>query len=370
MIQPCKVLLLIEMINDRIKDNSNILIPVETSTSVLELCLLIDSFWEEKNISYHLVFLSHQSQATLNAAKTMLEWMGEGVAQSFVSRDQAFDFRHLKCLSSLNELDELIGPKLVLSSFPSLDCGFAHDLLVLWGSQAGNTSNRNCILFPEKPAKGTIGSEIFEKWKSINSTKVKKVELSIAIQLKQKIPLQGEELDEYLEKEKSNKQEIEKTKKEEMIVPEIEEVESEEEEPEEGVLQTSYDTYVKDHANRKGFFKQAGQFKMYPVHETRNRVDDYGEVIDVNQFSKFEEAIDEAYMDVDNFLVQQREQVIEPIEVPSKYIQADHLLEIKCLVGYINFEGRIDGTSMENLIKQVGPRKLVKIINEVDCAWN
>ena len=173
----------VDMISDRIKENSNILIPVETSTRVLELCLFLDSFWEEKGISYHLVFLSHQSQATLNSAKTMLEWMGEGVAQSFVSRDQAFDFRHLKCLSSLNELDELIGPKLVLASFPTLDCGFSHDLLILWGSQVGASSNRNCILFPERPVKGTIANQIYEKWKSINSSKVKKVELSIPIQV-------------------------------------------------------------------------------------------------------------------------------------------------------------------------------------------
>ena len=172
-----------EMIADRIRDNANILIPVETSTRILELCLFLDAFWEEKNISYHLIFLSHQSQATLNAAKTMLEWMGEGVAQSFVSRDQAFDFRHMKCLSSLNELDELIGPKLVLSSFPSLECGFAHDLLILWGSQTGPSTNRNCILFPERPLPGTIGGQIYDKWKEINSNKVKKVELTIPIQV-------------------------------------------------------------------------------------------------------------------------------------------------------------------------------------------
>ena len=180
--------------------------------------------------------------------------------------------------------------------------------------------------------------------------------------MKRKIPLEGEELEEYLAIQKSKATEIEKTKKEEMIVPEVEESESEEEEPEEGVVQTSFDTYVKDQSNRKGFFKQAGQFKMFPVHEVRNRVDDYGEVIDITYFSKFQEAIDEEYMDIDNFLAGQREEVPEPPEVPAKYIQVDHMLEIKCLVGYINFEGRVDGTSMENLIKQVAPRKLVTLI--------
>ena len=62
---------------------------------------------------------------------------------------------------------------------------------------------------------------------------------------------------------------------------------------------------------------------------------------------------------MDNFLAARREESTEPAEAPAKYIAVDHILEIKCLVGYISFEGRVDGNSMENLIKQVAPRKLV-----------
>jgi cleavage and polyadenylation specificity factor subunit 2 len=59
-----------------------------------------------------------------------------------------------------------------------------------------------------------------------------------------------------------------------------------------------YDIYVKDHVTRKGFFKQSQAFRMYPVHEVRNRVDDYGEVFDHSAFTKFEQKVPE-----DDYLV-------------------------------------------------------------------
>ena len=54
----------------------------------------------------------------------------------------------------------------------------------------------------------------------------------------------------------------------------------------------SYDVYVKDQDfNRKSFFKQSQAFKMYPVHESTYKVDDYGEIIDHSIFSKFDQQI-------------------------------------------------------------------------------
>ena len=54
-----------------------------------------------------------------------------------------------------------------------------------------------------------------------------------------------------------------------------------------------YDIYVRDHVTRKGFFKQSQAFRMYPVYEVRNRVDEYGEVVDLSFYSKFEQKVPE-----------------------------------------------------------------------------
>lgn len=57
-----------------------------------------------------------------------------------------------------------------------------------------------------------------------------------------------------------------------------------------------YDIYVKDHVSRKGFFKQSQSFRMYPVIEARTRVDEYGEMLDLAAFSKFEQKVPEDYV--------------------------------------------------------------------------
>ena len=45
--------------------------------------------------------------------------------------------------------------------------------------------------------------------------------------------------------------------------------------------------------------------------------------------------------------------------IPSKYIIEDHALSLRCLVFYIDFEGKADYLSLQNIIQQIAPRKLV-----------
>lgn len=78
------------------------------------------------------------------------------------------------------------------------------------------------------------------------------------------------------------------------INSDIDDSDSDQEEGDNGPA--SFDIYVKDQTNRKGFFKQSQVFRMYPVHEVRHRVDEYGEIIDHSAFSKFEQKVMEEYM--------------------------------------------------------------------------
>ena len=44
---------------------------------------------------------------------------------------------------------------------------------------------------------------------------------------------------------------------------------------------------------------------------------------------------------------------------PSKYIIEELVLSLRCLVFYLDFEGKSDYLSLQNIIQQVAPRKLV-----------
>ena len=106
-----------------------------------------------------------------------------------------------------------------------------------------------------------------------------------------KIPLEGDELSEYLKAEELKKEE-------EKIAAEIakrnamEEDDSDLSEDEEGAKGAvskfhsfnQFDVYVKDTVRTGGFFKQHQNFRMFPCVDTRKKVDDYGEIIDPSSF--------------------------------------------------------------------------------------
>jgi cleavage and polyadenylation specificity factor subunit 2 len=344
---------LIDLLMTKLSQNANVLIPVETSTRVLELAHLLDHHWQEQRLTYHLLYVSHEAMPTIHSAKNMLEWMGDGVAQSFATRDQAFDFRFLKSFSSLKELDDMFGPKVVLTTFPSLECGYGHELMLMWGSNPNN-----CILFPQVPPLNTLGYELYDFWNTQSGDSVRLVNANYEKQMKlsRRVFLEGEELDEFLAQQDHPVEPVSAT----VVNPVAMELDDSDSEEEDGETLVSYDTFVKDQSNRKGFFKQS-TVKMYPVHETPFKVDEYGEVIDYSFFSKFQQKALDEYMDVDVKLAQLHK--VEEELGPFKYIESEQVLVVKCQIGFVDFQGRSDGLSMRNIIQQVAPRKLVLYVN-------
>jgi cleavage and polyadenylation specificity factor subunit 2 len=51
--------------------------------------------------------------------------------------------------------------------------------------------------------------------------------------------------------------------------------------------------------------------------------------------------------------------VEKEIKIPYKYFSSQVNVHLKCKVIYIDFEGRVDGNSIRNILPQVAPRKLV-----------
>lgn len=143
-----------------LESGSNVLIPIECTTRILELAYLLDQHWAFNRLaSYNLVFLTHQSAKTINLARSMLEWMGDGISQAFAARELPFDFKYLKTFHSIAELEALSGPKIVMASAPSMDFGFSQELMIEWSSEPQNT-----IILPDRGVPGTMGRHLFEYW--------------------------------------------------------------------------------------------------------------------------------------------------------------------------------------------------------------
>jgi cleavage and polyadenylation specificity factor subunit 2 len=137
--------------------------------------------------------------------------MNDKIVQSFeVGRYNPFDFKHIKLCRSLSELNQIQTPsknKLVLASTPDLQCGFARSLFVEWCENPKNT----IILTSRSSSTDTLANQLIE---NVNKK-------SISIEMKKRVRLEGEELDEYfriqIEKEKEKMEKIKKSKELESI---------------------------------------------------------------------------------------------------------------------------------------------------------
>lgn len=80
---------MLDTVMSTLRNDGNVLMPVDTAGRVLELMLLLEKHWSQNRLSYPLALLTPVAYNTLEFAKTQLEWMNEQVAKDFeVSRDR------------------------------------------------------------------------------------------------------------------------------------------------------------------------------------------------------------------------------------------------------------------------------------------
>ena len=155
--------------------------------------------------------MNNVSISVIEFAKSQVEWMNDKIVQSFeVGRYNPFDFKHIKLCRSLAELNQIQTPsknKLVLASTPDLQCGFARSLFVEWCENPKNS----IILTSRSSSTDTLANQLIE---NLNKK-------FISVEMKKRVKLEGDELDEYfrlqIEKEKEKMEKIKKSKELESI---------------------------------------------------------------------------------------------------------------------------------------------------------
>ncbi|CAG8971396.1 hypothetical protein HYALB_00006946 [Hymenoscyphus albidus] len=171
--------LLLDMIKSSVSKGGIVLIPTDSSARVLELAYLLEHAWRTESTNEDSPLLSAKPylaskniQATMRYARSMLEWMDEGIVREFEAvaggnqNKQAgdgdsklpsggpFEFKHLRLLERkgqidrvLNETDSLgrsIG-KVILASDTSLEWGFSKEVL-----RKICDDRRNLVILTEK----------------------------------------------------------------------------------------------------------------------------------------------------------------------------------------------------------------------------
>eukprot|EP00262_Sarcandra_glabra_P011101 TRINITY_DN26812_c0_g1_i1.p1 TRINITY_DN26812_c0_g1~~TRINITY_DN26812_c0_g1_i1.p1 ORF type:complete len:739 (+),score=139.59 TRINITY_DN26812_c0_g1_i1:133-2349(+) len=351
-----------------LRADGNVLLPVDTAGRVLELILTLEQYWTQHHLTYPIFFLTNVATSTIDYVKSFLEWMSDSIAKSFEhTRDNAFLLKHVTLIINKNELEKMPGPKVVLVSMASLEMGFSHDIFVEWATEV-----RNLVLFTERGQFATLARML----------QVDPPPKAVKVTMRKRVPLVGEELRAY-EEEQS------RIKKEEALKASL----SKEEDlkASHGPDVNSADPMVLDASKAHvpldvtsphiighrdifidGFIPPSTSVApMFPFFENSTEWDDFGEVINPDDYVSKEEDMDASMHviggDLDGKLDEASANLLLDSK-PSKVVSNEMTVQVKCQLVYMDFEGRSDGRSIKSILAHVAPLKLVLVHGSAEAT--
>ncbi|KDR21766.1 probable cleavage and polyadenylation specificity factor subunit 2 isoform X2 [Zootermopsis nevadensis] len=331
-----------------LRNNGNVLVTVDTAGRVLELAHMLDQLWRNKDsglLAYSLALLNNVSYNVVEFAKSQIEWMSDKLMRTFEgARNNPFQFKHLQLCHSMAELSRVPSPKVVLASTPDMECGFSRELFLQW-----SLNSHNSIIITNRTSPGTLARELIE-----NGGK-----LALNLEIRRRVRLEGAELEEYQRKERENK-EKNQDKNEDVDMSD----ESEDEmDSLSAVAKGKHDLLVKTETKvQTGFFKSnKKQYPMFPFFEEKVKFDEYGEIIRPEDY-KMVDSNPETEDNKENVDLKEEEvTTIDIMEVPTKCISVMKTVRVMAQVQYIDFEGRSDGESLQKILGQLRPRRLILV---------
>lgn len=328
-----------------LRNNGNVLVAVDTAGRVLELAHMLDQLWRNKDsglLAYSLALLNNVSYNVVEFAKSQIEWMSDKLMRSFEgARNNPFQFKHLQLCHSMSELAKVPSPKVVLASSPDMECGFSRELFLQWCTKPNNS-----IIITSRTSPGTLARELMET----NGSR------TFQVMVKKRVRLEGAELEEYQRKEKENREN--KTDKNDFDLY----VSSESEDEREMInIKGRHDLLIKsENKSQNGFFKtNKKQHPMFPFYEAKIKFDDYGEIIRPEDYKMAETnlEVEENKENVDG----KDDDIADCTEMPTKCVSYVRAVNVSAQVQYIDFEGRSDGESIQKIVSQLKPRRLILV---------
>ncbi|KAF9195029.1 cleavage and polyadenylation specificity factor subunit 2 [Haplosporangium sp. Z 767] len=397
-----------------INSGGSVLLPTDSSTRVLELAYMLDSYWLANRVRYPLILLTNFSYRTAHFATSMMEWMGDTVRSQLTdTRENPFQFKYLRLCQRLSDLEKYPGPKVVLASNLSMETGFARELFLKleWSQNPLNT-----LILTERALPGELARYLYDEWRSgvgeLSSNQVgDEVQLDHVLRMKidRKVLLEGKELADFLAAQEARQEreraEAELLKRNRTLLEEENDSEDEEGSVDgdtnfliemDTLLSKSgsHDVYMKDATKSGGFFKQTQSYRMFPYVERRKKIDDYGESIVVEHFLSASSSapdsgrdkhangnvdldgdvrmrdgedtqkngVDDKDRGADGKDVLMDEDMVHPEDtLPSKYASSEEDVVVKCKVRFVDLEGRADESAMKTILQAIGPKKLILI---------
>uniref|UniRef100_M4C192 Cleavage and polyadenylation specificity factor subunit 2 n=1 Tax=Hyaloperonospora arabidopsidis (strain Emoy2) TaxID=559515 RepID=M4C192_HYAAE len=330
-----------------VRNGGNVLIPTDSSGRVLELMRVLDQYWIQNKLRDPIALLHDMSYYTPKAAQAMLEWCNDRIAKNFdVGRQNPFQFSHIHLVHTLEELDALPSPKVVLATSPNLECGFAKDIFIRWAPDP-----RNTIIFTSTTPETSFAYRVLTLAKGPSAQR------NISCTVIQKMFLEGAELALHEVKERKrlrteaeNKaKEMEEAAMEDMMMG-IEDFESESEEEvaikQEGALREPNYVDVLIFT-----LKLQSSFGII-------NPDDYKDASLLASRQARRNLIENEDGDVDMDKANE-EAAVETR--PTKTVTNEVVVNIAARIAQVDFDGIADGRAIRNCLGNVKPRKLILV---------
>ncbi|KAH7429674.1 hypothetical protein KP509_09G061000 [Ceratopteris richardii] len=300
--------------------------------------------------------------------------MSDAIAKSFEhNRENVFQLKCFQLCSSRKKFATLdpTKPKVVFASMASLEAGFARELFVEWASEPNNL-----VLFTERSQVGTLAHMV----------QTEPVPKFVKVTMSKKVPLTGEELKAYEEEQsrlsKEARQNVMKSEEENKasqvaghsgVSSDLTMTEAGTA-PTQSEVKTPVGRSLLQHRNvfTDGFTSsQNSVFPMFPFYENTNEWDEYGEVINPEDYvKKDEDMMDVSLTNINGgdskADVEEEEMLL--IDKPSKVISDEVNVQIRCSLQYMDFEGRSDGRSVKTILAHVVPLKLVLVHGSAEAT--
>ena len=385
-----------------LRAGGSVLVASKVATRALEILLLVEQTWAANKYLFPVFFLGPCVNRVVEWAKSMLEWMGEGVIKAFgINRANPLAFKHIIQQKDWRSLPP--GPKVVITWDASLHWGPAKELLLHgnWASHPENTILLTC----------DHSSYLQLKTGTWNCTK------------REKIPLEGDELKAWKQQQiyQLQKQQadaafealMQRRKRQEfmggcsdLLAEEDSQAEEQEQLNEQQTGQeaskssdlqsaggsSSLNSKLLDERERlKRLYWYDYQYDClgsdakFPLRgERRVKVDEYGEAIDdlisalsLNASplgsSSDEKSPDYNHHHHSSSSTKEAQSSscssnnFPDDEAPHKWLDHPFCWKIACKVGYLDFEGLSDGRSLKTVIGRMNPRRLA-IVGGTECT--
>ncbi|KAH9467022.1 hypothetical protein Pst134EA_000848 [Puccinia striiformis f. sp. tritici] len=414
---------LLDSITQTLRSSRTVLIPTDASARLIELLLLLDSHWTQSRLdSFPLCLVSQTGKDVVTFIRSLTEWMSPALARSSFDqnkrggRDQndqgPLRLRHIRFFNSIEALEAELPirqPKVILAVPLSMEYGFSRAMftriagvegnLILLTSPPSTTQENTSRNKPDRlldqlaSIAAGVASQKRDDLTSTPETElplVVQVDTEIDVELRRKVILEGEELEQYLEEERRAQ---ERKAKAAAMLARSRQLMEDEESDESGsesesetdamaVAKTltgagaswdefvdekepmAFDIYVKGGSATRFSGGRTQTFRMFPVVERRRKVDGFGEVIDVDGWLKRGDAVDEAIQRVESGgRKAPKEDLLSliPVDPPSKFVANTETILVKCNVLTIDLEGKADGRALKTIIPQINPKTVVLI---------